>query len=170
VYLEGKEEPFNRFLMAKLDSEPERALSDFVYALFQRALLASHTFDPDFSNFDGWLDNLINRVQPLYVNIENYSRVFTEPDPVKMALYQVESAFYLESDPAILAARALQRGQALSPSELLSALREGANQSGYGRTLELGMNALHIASAYWNGSNPEPPDLRQNFHWKPKES
>lgn len=168
VYLSGQEEPFNRFLLASLPAGPAQALSDFIYSLFQRALLASHTLDPDFNNFDGWLDNLIAKVQPLYVGIDVYTRVFTNPDPVKMELYRVESDFYLASDPAIQAARALQRGEPLNAAELQVALTEGANRSGYARTLELGMNALRIASAYWNGASPEPPDLRQGFHWKPE--
>lgn len=168
VYLAGQEEPFNRFLVADNATAPGQALSEFVYALFQRALLASHTFDPDKQNLDAWLDNLIAHVQPMYLNIELYTRIFAHPDSEKMKQYQVESAFYLESDPIIRLARALQRGQPAHPSELDAALAENANRSGYGRTLELGMNALRKTSAYWRGETPELPDLRQNYRYIPK--
>ena len=170
VYLAGQEEPFNRFLVADNPTAPGQALSEFVYALFQRALLASHTFDPDKQNLDAWLENLIAHVQPLYLNIEIYTRVFTQPDPHKMQQYQVETAFYLESDPAIRLARALQAGQSVSPAELEAALAENANRSGYGRTLELGMNALRKTSAYWRGETPDLPDLRQNYRYIPKKA
>ena len=170
VYLAGQEEPFNRFLMAENSTPPGQALGEFVSALFQRALLASHTFDPDKQNLDAWLDNLVAHVQPLYLNIEIYTRIFTQPDPQKMALYQVESAFYLESDPLIRLARALQHGQTAQPAELEAALAENANRSGYGRTLELGMNALRKTSAYWSGETAELPDLSQNYRYIPKKS
>jgi hypothetical protein len=170
VYLAGQEEPFNRFLVAENTTAPGQALGEFVYALFQRALLASHTFDPDKGNLDAWLDNLIAHVQPLYLSIEIYTRIFAQPDPQKMQHYQVETAFYLESDPIIRLARALQAGQSPTPAGLEEALAENANRSGYGRTLELGMNALRKTSAYWRGETPELPDLKQNYRYIPKKS
>lgn len=167
VYLSGQEEPFSRFLMAESDATgPGQALAEFVYALFQRALLASHTLDPDFSDFDGWLDNLIAKVQPLYLDVRIYSRVFEQPDPAKIERYQVETAFYARADPAIQLARAAQRGEPLLPQQLEAALAEGANASGYGRTLALGMQALRAASAFWRGETPEPPDLKQGYRWQ----
>jgi hypothetical protein len=168
VYLSGAEEPFNRFLLAENNTDPGRALGEFVYALFQRALLASHTFDPDKKNLDAWLDNLIAKVQPLYIEIDTYTRVFNSPDPAKMAQYQVETAFYDAGDPAIRVARAVQHDQVISLAELESALAPGANRSGYGRTLELGMGSLRVASAFWRGESAELPDLRQNFRWIPR--
>jgi hypothetical protein len=168
VYLSGAEEPFNRFLLAENNTDPGRALGEFVYALFQRALLASHTFDPDKKNLDAWIDNLIAKVQPLYIGIDTYTRVFNNPDPVKMAQYQVETAFYDAGDPAIRIARAVQHAQAVSPAELESALTSGTNRSGYARTLELGMGSLRVASAFWRGESAELPDLRQNFRWIPR--
>ena len=76
VYLAGQEEPFNRFLLADNVTEPGQALEEFVFALFQRALLASHTLAPDEDDLDGWLDNLIARVQPLYVDVRTFVRVW----------------------------------------------------------------------------------------------
>jgi hypothetical protein len=161
VYLSGHEEPFSRFLVGENSTESGAALEEFARALFQRSLLASHTFDPDYTNLDGWLDNLLGKVQPLYVAIETYSRVFNQPDARKMEDFQVESAFYLETDPIIHAARRLQRGEVLGAAELEAAWSCGANQSGYGRALELGVRTLRIASGYWQGKTQELPDLNQ---------
>jgi hypothetical protein len=168
VYLGGHEEPFTHFLVGENPTPPGQALEEFARALFQRSLLASHTFEPDWSNLDGWLDNLIGKVQPLYVHISNYTRVFNHPDPAKMAQYQVETGFYLQSDPAILAARRLQRGELVSQAELFTAWAPRANQSGYGRVLELGVQTLRAASAYWQGRSEDLPDVRQGFKWVPK--
>jgi hypothetical protein len=168
VYLSGAEEPFNRFLLAENSTSPGKALAEFISALFQRALLASHTFDPDKQNLDDWLDNLIRKVQPLYIDIGIYTEVFDHPDPAKMARYQVESAFYDAGDPAIRLARAIQRGESVTPTELDAALAPGANHSGYARCLELGSGSLRIASAFWRGDSADLPDLKQNFRWTPK--
>jgi hypothetical protein len=112
-------------------------------------------------DFDGWLDCLLSKVQPLYVDVALYVRVFADPDPAKIERYGVETAFYLEDDPAVMLARELQRGAEPGGGDVDRALAEGANSGGYGRSLELGMRRLREASAYWRGERPEPPDLRQ---------
>jgi hypothetical protein len=161
VYLAGQEEPFNRFLLAENATEPGQALEEFVFALFQRALLASHTLAPDKDDLDGWLDNLIARVQPLYVNVRTFVRVFAAPDPDKMRAYGVEDAFYLEGDPAIRIARSAQAGQAIRASELAAALDEAANTSGYARAVCRGGQRLREASMFWRGECEIMPDLQQ---------
>jgi hypothetical protein len=161
VYLAGQEEPFNRFLLAENATEPGQALEEFVFALFQRALLASHTLAPDKDDLDGWLDNLIARVQPLYVDVRMFVRVFAAPDPDKMRAYGVEDAFYLENDPAIRAARSAQAGQAFRTSELAAALNEAANTSGYAKSVCRGLQRLRQASAFWRGEREATPDLQQ---------
>jgi hypothetical protein len=169
VYLSGQEEPFSRFLM--LDPSQTtlgQALAQFITTLFQRALLSSHTLDPDFDDFDAWLENLIDKVQPLYLDVQLYASVFENPDPRKMERYQVESAFYRMSDPLISLAQSLLHGDSIEPGALNAAMLEGANQSGYARTLELGVHALRGASSFWRGETPEPPDLKQGYRWTPK--
>jgi hypothetical protein len=161
VYLAGQEEPFNRFLLAENGTEPGQALEEFVFALFQRALLASHTLAPDKDDLDGWLDSLIAHVQPLYVDVRTFVRVFAAPDPDKMRTYGVEDAFYLEDDPAIRAARSAQAGQAIRASELAAALDEAANTSGYAKAVCRGVQRMGQASAFWRGEDDTTPDLQQ---------
>jgi hypothetical protein len=161
VYLAGQEEPFNRFLLAENGTEPGQALEEFVSALFQRALLASHTLAPDKDDLDGWLDNLIARVQPLYVNVRTYVRVFADPDPDKMRAYGIEDAFYFEEDPAIRVARSAQAGQDIRVPELAAALDEDANTSGYAKAVCRGLQRLRQASAFWRGECETTPDLQQ---------
>ena len=161
VYLAGRAEPFNRFLVAANDTPTCQALEEFVRALFQRALLASHTLAPDREDLDGWLDNLLDRVQPLYVGIEYYTRAFENPDPAKLVQYGVETAFYIDDDPAIRTARAVQGGTDITDHGLAGALVEGVNRSAYGQALETGMGKLRQASAWWQGRLDCPPDLRQ---------
>jgi hypothetical protein len=161
VYLAGSEEPFNRFLFADAGSEPVKALEEFVTSLFQRALLASHTLAPDKDDLEGWLNNLIEQVQPLYLSVERYVRVFRSPDPKKTEKYAVETAFYRKDDPAIVAARAAHRGEKVSAATLEAAIRDGANRSGYGQAVALGVRTLRQASDYWEHRSDEIPDVSQ---------
>jgi len=161
VYLAGQEEPFGRSLLAPNAASPGAALEEFVRALFQRALLASHTLAPDRENLDGWLDGLLNSVQPLYVAIDRYCRIFERPDPEKMGVYGVETVFYVESDPVIRLARAVQAGQDVSDADFSAALATDANPSAYARALVLGMTKLRDASAWWQGRAVAPPDIWQ---------
>ncbi|NJL72922.1 MAG: hypothetical protein HC888_15915 [Candidatus Competibacteraceae bacterium] len=159
VYLSGHEEPFNRFLFSEAPADPTKALEEFVTTLFQRALLASHTLAPDGKNLDAWLENLINQVQPLYLSVERYVRIFQSPDPAKTAAYRVDSEFYLASDPAIVLARSIQAGA--KPSSVDAAVAEGANSSGYGKAVALGVRAFREASDFWEHRTDTVPDVSQ---------
>jgi len=149
VYLDGAEEPFHHFLVAHNDTTPGQALEAFMRSLFQRALLSSHTIKPDYSDIDGWLDRLFEAVQDLYIDINLYARVYREPDPAKVQAYGVETAFYRSDDPAIRAARALQRGAPVEAEEVRRALEVDANESGYAQAVALGLAYLRNASALW---------------------
>jgi hypothetical protein len=161
VYLAGSEDPFNRFLFADAKLEPVRALEEFVTSLFQRALLAAHTLAPDRDDLDGWLENLIAQVQPLYLSVERYVSVFRSPDPEKTRRYGVETEFYRKDDPAVASARAAQRGEKVTASGLEAAIGEAANRGGYGKALALGVRTLRRASDYWERRTDEIPDVSQ---------
>lgn len=163
VYLEGQEEPFSRFLLAGNPSGPGQALEEFIRALFQQALLSSHTLSPDTENFDAWLDGLLDRVQPLYVDVALYAQVFSSPNPEKMKQYSVTGEFYRSSDPVVLAARAAQRGEHVAQDALDRAVAQGANAGGYGQALALAITRLREASQYWNGERSTFIDLNQSF-------
>lgn len=170
VYFAGNEEPFNQFLFAVNRSEPGAAAEAFVRSLFQRALLACHTFDPgkDPAGHLAWLDRLLDTVQPLYLDLDLYTRVVLHPDPAKMEAFGVTTTFYRREDPLILVARKVHRGEAVDPAGFDAAMREGANASHYGKCLEIGLRCLREASAFWRGERSEPPDIRQWEAWKPR--
>ncbi|MBW3623144.1 MAG: hypothetical protein KY468_07000 [Armatimonadetes bacterium] len=168
VYLAGHEEPFSRFFVTENATEPGQELEAFVRALFQRALLSSHTLHPDMNDFDGWLDNVLSRIQPLYIDIGLYVRVFHQPDPQKMEAYRVETAFYRDEDPVIRLARAVQRGHRPGKEELDAAVDSPENRSGYATCLSMGVRLMREASAFWRGEVPEPPDVKQSHLWRKK--
>jgi len=150
VYLNGQEEPFSRFLFSDNETEPGRALEAFSRSLFQRALLSSHTLKPDHADVEGWLERLFDTLQELYISTQLYVRVFEHPDPAKRDEYGVETAFYREGDPTIRVARALGRGEPVSPEEAAEALRVDANESAYAQAVALSLSYLRNASAFWH--------------------
>ena len=163
VYGDGAEPPFapERFLLAENKGEAARALESFARALFQRALLSCHTLAPPKDDAEPWLDRLFALLQPLYVSLDLYARVYAAPDPAKMALYEVETSFYRADDPAVRAARRAQHGEPLASADLDAALAEGANRGAYGQAVALALRRLREASAYWLGKTENPPDVRQ---------
>lgn len=168
VYLTGHEEPFSRFFVEENATEPGRELEAFIRALFQRALLASHTLNPDMNDFDGWLNKVLSKIQPLYIDIGLYVSVFHHPDPQKMDAYQVETAFYRDEDPVIRLSRAVQGGHQPDSDELDAAVDSPENRSGYATCLSMGVRLMREASAFWRGEVPEPPDVKQSHLWRQK--
>ncbi|RMD79951.1 MAG: hypothetical protein D6820_07445 [Lentisphaerae bacterium] len=163
VYGDGAEPPFGgfQFLLTENHSDIGVALEAFVRSLFQRALLSSHTLSPDKENILPWLDRLFDLLQPLYIDINMYVRVYTSPDPRKLEIYEVLSHFYLDDDPAIQVARRIQAGESVASDALDDAVRKGQNRSAYGQILELGVQRMRETSEWWQGKTEQLPDLRQ---------
>lgn len=154
VYLSGEESPFTRHFLTDLGTAG-KTFESFIGTMFQRALLAAHTFKPPQPHTDAaflaWFDHLMDYVQPLYLDTSIWVKAFNNPDPALMERYAIETKFYLDSDPVIKVARALQQGASISQSTVESATTEGVNQSMYGQGLELSMRYLHNATDLWNG-------------------
>ncbi len=163
VYLGGGAEPLSSLFLAEV-SESGAEFERFVRATFQRALLASHTLKPDMENFDAWVENLFAKVQPLYLDVDLWVRVYNHPDPAKIAAYGVRTAFYDPTDPAIRAARALHAGQVLAPDLHNEVFGKRAFSCAYGEVLQVGLDYLRNATRYWRHEAPvlaSPNDIHQ---------
>jgi hypothetical protein len=170
VYLNGDSEPFSRFFLAEV-GEGAREFESVVRAMFQRSLLSSHTLKPDSQNMEEWLDNLFERVQPFYLDVDLWVEVFQRPDPKKIEAYGVRTSFYDEADPTIRAARTLQAGQPLDAELRRRVYQDGVSICGYGEILQLGLRYLRNASAFWRGETDAlvapnyetPPEVAARF-------
>lgn len=149
VYLAGHEEAFDGYLRSCSQGTSEQALAEFLRTLFLRALASSHTIMPDMIAFRPWLDNLYHGIQNLSDEIEQLVEVYCLADPAKFQKYQIETRFYRTVDPAINAARLLQRGERFDARQLAEALAEGVNESRYGQALAIGVAALRDATRVW---------------------
>ena len=148
IYRPGAVGAFDAFLRQHA-RDPDRALEEFLLALCQRALLACHTIIPDTDDVDRWLDHLFAAFDQMREAIGRYARIYRQPDPARLAQFEVETAFYRAEDPAVVVARALQRGEPVEPAWVEAALAPGANASAYGRAVEAGLAAWRQASAFW---------------------
>jgi hypothetical protein len=154
VYMNGGATPFSKFFMAEV-SEEGRDFENFVRSMFQRSMLASHTFIPDLNNVEGWLDNVFRVVQPLYLDVDLWVKVYQHPDPAKVEAYGIKKWFYKEDDPTIQLARKLQRGQSMSDDDKRAVFDRRATTCAYGEVLQIGLGYLRNASAFWRGEVKE---------------
>jgi hypothetical protein len=153
VYLDGGADPFSQFFMAKL-SPHGKAFEEFVRALFQRSLLSVHTLNPTVDHMEDWLENLFRTVQPAFVGIDRWVRVYNEPDPRKIEAYEVRTAFYRPDDPTINVARALQRGEPVDPAAREAVFVHEIHTCYYGHILQTGLDYMRKAAQFWRGETP----------------
>jgi hypothetical protein len=148
VYLGGNADPFSEFFMAEL-SPKGKAFEDFVRALFQRSLLSVHTLNPTVDHMEDWLENLFRTVQPAFVGIERWVRVFQHSDPQKIEAFEVRTSFYRTDDPGIRVARALQHGAPVADDARQAAFADNAHTCHYGHILQTGLEYLRKAGQFW---------------------
>ena len=120
-------------------------------ALWQRALIALHTFIPDQEDIDGWLERLFKLRQRFYVDLHRYAEAFAVPDPDKVRRFIVDTHFYDLQDAVIRLARSIQRGEPDGTIDLDAAIRDAASQSQYAQALRRGPLYLQAASDFFEG-------------------
>jgi hypothetical protein len=148
VYLGGGADPFSEFFMAKLNPKG-RAFEEFVRALFQRSLLSVHTLNPTVDHMEDWLENLFRTVQPAFVGIDRWVRVFNQPDPAKIEAFEVRTSFYRADDPTIRAARTLQRGEEIDAGARQAVFTDQIHTCYYANILQTGLAYTRKASQFW---------------------
>ena len=104
-------------------------------AMWQRMLLAMHTFIPDDEDAEGWLGRVLATVQRVRVDLRRYAEALARPDPDKVRRYVEEVRFYDREEPLL---------------RLLASLRRdgGAPDAGAGPTLEAALEAARGGSLY----------------------
>jgi hypothetical protein len=152
VYMNGEDGVLSRFFLSEFTPEGQ-PFEAYVRALFQRSLLSSHTLNPTVDRMDEWLDNLFTLVQPLYVDINRWVRVYQHPDPAKIEAFEVRTKFYRTDDPTIRAARALQNGKTVDSVLLKEVFTDHATTCAYGEILQTGLRYLQSASEFWRGES-----------------
>jgi hypothetical protein len=133
-----------------LPEDAWRRVKEIFQILLEQSLVELHTFTPDPEHPWGWTDEVVRRFEGFYVDIDRYAKAFVNPDPVKYKQFVVDTNFYLDDDPVIVCARAIQRGEALSADDADRAVALPA-LSDYGRALRLSFDYLRAASDFFEG-------------------
>jgi len=131
---------------------PPGALEEAFRILWQRALVAMHTFAPDLSDAGAWLDKLLETRQRYTVSLERYARAAREWAPEKIRRYLDETRFYDRSDGLIRLARARQRGDSVDGRAVIEALGATDERSSrYARALAKALSYVLAASRLFAG-------------------
>lgn len=163
VYGGGRDGVFGAWLLQTADCDAAATAERFVRALFQRTLLACHTLSPPREGFAEWLDAVLGRLQPLYVDVDLYCRVWAAPDPALVEALGVRTRFYRADDPAVALARALRRGETQlgKAAAIDAAVANDANRGAYGRAVALAVALLRQISDWWRDGSPPLPSAVQ---------
>jgi hypothetical protein len=144
VFKEGVEKPYSPAMFGT-----KTHFEEHFRVLLQRALLGIHTFIPDLTDAEAWLDKLFSLRQRFYVDIERYAEVYYHPDPQKTKLYITDVNFYDETDDLIRLARAIQGGDSVSQGAVKNAIESGKSESKYGQALAMGLRYLIAANRFF---------------------
>lgn len=146
IYKDGIEKPYSPEIFgAKTHFE------EHFRVLFQRALLSIHTFIPDRTDAEAWLNKLFSVRQRFYVEVARYAEAYYHPDPEKTRKYIVDVNFYDAEDDLIRLARAVHEGNTVGEDAVMKALGSGKNESKYAQALAHGLRYLTAANRFFTG-------------------
>jgi hypothetical protein len=157
VYLDGDAEPLSHFFMGEMSAKG-KSFEEFIRAIFQRSLLSAHTLNPTAATMDNmadWLDNLFRLVQPYFVDVDRWVRVYNHPDPKKVEEFGIRTEFYRKDDPTIRAARALQHGQPVDAATRKAVFEDGKYLCVYAQILQVGLMYMRSAAEFWRGESKD---------------
>lgn len=128
-------EPWNGddYLDKMLPAAEKEELSHLFHLIRQRNLIRTHTFRPEFSNVEPWLENFLQYHHLIEVENQRYADLYLNPDSINMHASWIK--FYNAKDDIIQLARDTQVGISESTINLSDAIKNSPNQSTYAQIL-----------------------------------
>ncbi len=127
-------------------------LDQLAREVMRRELIRIHTLNPDDDHIHKWMDQLIERSQTFNIRLEEYERIFTNPDRQKWNRYVVETNFYDEAAPLIQITQKLVRGETVTGKEIVAAsANTGPADGRYAVTLKRAVEYIQAAGRLWRG-------------------
>ena len=144
--------PYPRAILDAPVTEGQRQLEEYFRVVWRRAIVAMHTFSPDRSDMQGWMDKLLDTLQQFPMEMARYARIAAEWDPAKVKRYLEDTHFYDRDDPLIRCARDIQHGRAVSAAEVVAAAgATDESSSRYARALAKGLGYVLAAGRLYAG-------------------
>lgn len=145
--------PYQRAVFQEPEAPQGQELEALFRTLWQRALISMHTFSPDSRDMLGWLDRLLDVVQPFYLDLDHYRRVHKgglQTEKFRRYIYETNS--YDPADPLVRLARDVQAGKRATGGQLEHAMDVTTDASSrYARALRKGLGYLLAAGELWRG-------------------
>jgi hypothetical protein len=157
VYAGGGKDPYRGDALSPTVDLPEGAAVDageleaLFRALFQRALLAAHTFKPDLNEPEAWLERLFERLQEFTIDIGRYHKALTEPDEDIYRRAVVDVNFYDASNPILALLEELRKGKSVAGEGFLRRCKLGDKDSLYARAVSAAYGYVQVSSEFWAG-------------------
>jgi hypothetical protein len=144
--------PYPRAILDAPAGEGQRQLEEYFRVLWRRAIVAMHTFSPDRSDMQSWMDKLLDTLQQFPMEMARYARIAAEWDPVKVKRYLEDTHFYDRDDPLIRCARGIQHGEAVPAADVVAAAAATDEASSrYARALSKGLGYVVAAGRLYAG-------------------
>lgn len=121
-------------------------------AHLQRSLVGLHSFSYEEQDLDEWIKTFFIRIEPLYVDIDRYTRYYHEPDLDSLRRFVLTPNFYDREDPLIALARSIQRGKLDESIDFDKAMAHAKEQgSQYAKGLWISLRFAQACSDYFDG-------------------
>ena len=136
-------------LLDGTDANPGNSEALF-HAYWRRMLVRMHTFIPDDTDPDRWLEHVIKMQQRLYVDLRRYAEAWKHPDPEKVDRFLTKPNFYNRHEPLLRLVRGIQCGDNVDDIDLADALATAANGSLYAYMLARAYRYCRAASDFFD--------------------
>lgn len=144
--------PYPKDLLKEPADARLRLFEEHFRVLFQRTLIAMHTFAPDTANVHEWLNRFLATLQDFPISVRQYASVAAEWDLEKVRKYLEEPRFYDRNEPIIQTARALQHGETVDSTRVKQAISDtGEHSSRYAWALRKAIDYFRAAGELFNG-------------------
>jgi len=142
-----------------IEGVTQEQVEEIFHLIQQRNMIRTHTFRPEFSDIETWLDQFMLYYDRNKADNRDYARVYCHPDPGKVKQYLKDPLFYAEDDEEIRIARDLQMAQVTGTIS-----RKGTPaRSIYGKALAEGLKAVQTCNQFGAGGGSEASVMKA---WK----
>ena len=132
-------------------------LNQLLKVMLPRAITRVHTLIPDSQNGEAWVVRMGEWRKENNDLMEQYARIYTQPDPAKVKQYVRDANFYAVDDALIQLARKTQNGKRVEAKGLNREVEKAMNGSGsrYAQALATSVHRVRTVDKFLRGTIDE---------------